>query len=237
MNDVVAVVVDESQSQAIAGRTERTEAVRKDLEEKLKAFPNLDLRFVRSTSTSADSERDGTMLFTDLGQALADVPPDRLAGVIMITEGEVHDVPGAATALGFDAPVHALITGKEGEFDRRLQVLSAPRFGIVGSAQPVEVKITETTAGQRQDSEFDHHPSGPAAGDQRRPRRREDRDPRRHRACRARTSSRSRPRPHPASSPPSTTVPCSRSRACARTCACCSSPASLMPASAPGAIC
>jgi len=145
LNDVVAVVVDESQSQTIAGRTERTEAVRKDLEEKLKAFPNLDLRFVRSTSTSADSERDGTMLFTDLGQALADVPPDRLAGVIMITEGEVHDVPGAATALGFDAPVHALITGKEGEFDRRLQVLSAPRFGIVGSAQPVEVKITETT--------------------------------------------------------------------------------------------
>jgi len=145
LNDVVAVVVDESQSQTIAGRTERTEAVRKDLEEKLKAFPNLDLRFVRSTSTSADSERDGTMLFTDLGQALADVPPDRLAGVIMITEGEVHDVPGAATALGFDAPVHALITGKEGEFDRRLQVLSAPRFGIVGSTQPVEVKITETT--------------------------------------------------------------------------------------------
>jgi hypothetical protein len=145
LNDVVAVVVDESQSQAIAGRTERTETVRKDLEEKLKAFPNLDLRFVRSASTSADSERDGTMLFTDLGQALADVPPDRLAGVIMITEGEVHDVPGAATALGFDAPVHALITGKEGEFDRRLQVLSAPRFGIVGSAQPVEVKITETT--------------------------------------------------------------------------------------------
>src|SRR5665809_22328 len=47
LNDVVAVVVDESQSQAIAGRTERTEAVRKDLEEKLKAFPNLDLRFVR----------------------------------------------------------------------------------------------------------------------------------------------------------------------------------------------
>jgi hypothetical protein len=145
LNDVVAVVVDESQSQAIAGRTERTEAVRKDLEETLKAFPNLDLRWVRSASTSADSERDGTMLFTDLAQALADVPPDRLAGVVMITEGEVHDVPGSVTSLGFDAPVHALITGKQGEFDRRLQVLSAPRFGIVGSTQPVEVKVTEST--------------------------------------------------------------------------------------------
>jgi len=147
LNDVLAVVVDDSQSQAIADRTKRTEAVRKSLEAKLKAFPNLDVRWVHSASTSADSERDGTMLFTDLGQALADVPPDRLAGVIMITDGEVHDVPGSASALGFDAPVHALLTGKPGEFDRRLQVLTAPRFGIVGSAQGIEVKVTETTPG------------------------------------------------------------------------------------------
>src|SRR6476660_6115576 len=92
LNDVVAVVVDDTQSQAIAGRTHRTEEIRKDLEEKLKAIPNLDVRWVHSTSTSADGERDGTMLFTDLGQALADVPPDRLSGVIAITDGEVHGV-------------------------------------------------------------------------------------------------------------------------------------------------
>jgi hypothetical protein len=147
LNDIVAVVVDDSQSQAIAGRTERTEAVRKGLEERLKTIPDLEARFVRSASTSADNERDGTMLFTDLAEALADVPPDRLAGVIMITEGEVHDVPGSAAALGFDAPVHALLTGKPDEFDRRLQVLAAPRFGIVGSVQPVKVKVSETTPG------------------------------------------------------------------------------------------
>jgi hypothetical protein len=146
LSDVVAVVIDESQSQAIAGRTARTEQVRKELAERLKALPNLDLRWVRSTSTAADSERDGTMLFTDLAQALSDVPPDRLAGVLMITEGEVHDVPAAASDLGFDVPVHALLTGKPGEFDRRLQVLSAPRFGIVGSSQDIEVKVTDTTA-------------------------------------------------------------------------------------------
>ena len=144
LNDIVTVVVDDSQSQAIAGRTARTEEMRKGLEERLKTIPDLDVRFVRSTSTSADDERDGTMLFTDLGQALADVPPDRLAGVIMITDGEVHDVPASAKALGFDAPVHALLTGKPGEFDRRLEVLNAPRFGIVGSTQPIEVKVTET---------------------------------------------------------------------------------------------
>ncbi len=147
LNDIVTVVIDDSQSQTIAGRTKRTEEVRKGLEERLKTVPDLDVRFVRSTSTVADSDRDGTMLFSDLGQALADVPPDRLAGVIMITDGEVHDVPGSASALGFDAPVHALLTGKEGEFDRRLEVTAAPRFGIVGSNQSIEVKVTETKPG------------------------------------------------------------------------------------------
>jgi hypothetical protein len=145
LNDVVAVVVDDSQSQTIAGRDPRTEAVRKDLEDRLKVFPNLDVRWIHSTSTASDGDRDGTMLFTDLAKGLADVPPDRLAGVIMLTDGNVHDAPGNAATLGFDAPVHALITGKPGEFDRRLEVLRAPRFGLVGGEQPVEVKVTETT--------------------------------------------------------------------------------------------
>lgn len=144
LRDVVAVVVDESQSQAIAGRNPRTEAIRRELEERLKAFPNLDIRWVRSASTSANSERDGTMLFTDLAQALSDVPPDRLSGVIMITDGEVHDVPASASGLGFSAPVHALLAGKPGEFDRRLQIVSAPRFGIVGSSQNIELKVLDT---------------------------------------------------------------------------------------------
>jgi hypothetical protein len=145
LHDILAVVVDDSQSQTIAGRGQRTEAIRKSLEERLKTFPDLDVRFVHSSSTSSDNDRDGTMLFTDLGKALADVPPDQLAGVIMITDGEVHDVPGSSAALGFNAPVHALITGKLGEFDRRLEVLRAPRFGLVGGEQQVEVKVTDTT--------------------------------------------------------------------------------------------
>jgi hypothetical protein len=145
LNDVLAVVVDDTQSQSIAGRDPRTEAVRKELEDRLKVFPYLDVRWIHSTSTASDSDRDGTMLFTDLAKGLADVPPDRLAGVIMLTDGNVHDVPGNAAALGFDAPVHALITGKPGEFDRRLEVLRAPRFGLVGGEQPIEVKVTETT--------------------------------------------------------------------------------------------
>src|SRR5207248_453213 len=77
--------------------------------ERLKRIPNLEVRVVEAGQ--ADGETDGTRLFSALGAALADVPPDRVAGAILITDGRVHDVPADAAALGFAAPLHALITG------------------------------------------------------------------------------------------------------------------------------
>ena len=61
----------------------------------------------------------------------------------MITDGQVHDVPANAKGLGFDAPVHALLTGTEGEFDRRIEVLQAPKYGIVGTDRTVELRVIE----------------------------------------------------------------------------------------------
>ena len=106
----------------------------------------------------------GTHLFADLNKALADTPPDRLAGVVMITDGEVHDVPKSAAALGFDAPVHALVTGAPDEFDRRIEVLSAPRYGIVGQSREIEVAVREAgkKAGRgRPAAHLERAPRGP----------------------------------------------------------------------------
>ena len=94
----------------------------------------------------ADGETDGTRLFTALGSTLADVPPDRVAGVIMITDGRVHDVPSNAAALGFAAPVHALITGHTDERDRRVALIAAPRFGIVGQPQTITYRVEDQGA-------------------------------------------------------------------------------------------
>ena len=91
----------------------------------------------------ADGETDGTRLFNALGAAFADVPPDRIAGAFFITDGRVHDVPADAAALGFTAPVHALITGQANERDRRVVLTSAPRFGIVGQSQVVAFRVED----------------------------------------------------------------------------------------------
>jgi hypothetical protein len=141
--NIAIVVVDESLSQSIAGRPEQTAAIRRELETKLAGIANLQVRWVTSSRPTGETA-SGTNLFADLNSALANTPPDRLAGVVMITDGQVHDVPKSALTLGFDAPVHALLTGQPDEFDRRIEVLKAPRYGIVGSTRDIEARVVET---------------------------------------------------------------------------------------------
>jgi hypothetical protein len=141
LSSVAVVVVDKSPSQSFGDRTQQTEAARAAVVERLGHIPGLDVRVVEAGQ--ADGETDGTRLFTALGTTLADVPTDRVAGVIMITDGRVHDVPQDTGALGFAAPIHALITGNKDERDRRVALIAAPRFGIVGQSQTITYKVED----------------------------------------------------------------------------------------------
>src|SRR5579862_1663259 len=144
LSSIAVVVVDKSPSQSFGNRTQQAEAARAAEVERLRHIPGLDVRVVEAGQ--ADGETDGTRLFTALGSTLADVPADRVAGVIMITDGRVHDVPTDAAALGFAAPVHALITGHPNERDRRVALIAAPRFGIVGQPQTVTYRVEDQGA-------------------------------------------------------------------------------------------
>ena len=144
LSSVAAVVVDKSPSQNFGDRIKQTEAARAQLAERLGRIPGLDVRFVEAGE--ADGETDGTRLFSALSAALADVPPDRVAGAIMITDGRVHDVPAEVAALGFTAPVHALITGARNERDRRVVLVTTPRFGIVGQSQTIVYRVEDQGA-------------------------------------------------------------------------------------------
>ncbi|MFV0298262.1 MAG: hypothetical protein ACK5JT_19330, partial [Hyphomicrobiaceae bacterium] len=143
LSNIAIVVTDASTSQTIGGRIEQTAAIRKDLAAKLAKIPNLEVKWVEAARPTGVGT-SGTNLFAELNRALANVPPDRLAGVIMITDGQVHDVPVSAGALGFDAPVHALLTGRPDEFDRRIEIIKGPKFGIVGQTRDIELAVRET---------------------------------------------------------------------------------------------
>jgi hypothetical protein len=144
LTSVAVVVVDKSPSQEFGDRAKQTEAARAALAERLGRVPGLEVRFVEAGQ--ADGETDGTRLFTALSAALSDVPHDRVAGAIFITDGRVHDVPAEAAALGFAAPVHGLITGHKNERDRRVVLMTTPRFGIVGQTQTITFRVEDQGA-------------------------------------------------------------------------------------------
>ncbi|MCC3244045.1 hypothetical protein LG047_01710 [Methylocystis sp. WRRC1] len=139
---VVAVALDKSESQNFGGRTAQTEEARKALDAALAKFGDVETRVI--TATNDASGNDGTKLFGALSEALKDVPPERVGAAILVTDGVIHDIPAKAEALGFKAPVHALITGREGERDRRIELVEAPRFGIVGKDQTIRVRVIDT---------------------------------------------------------------------------------------------
>ncbi|MGA8171226.1 MAG: hypothetical protein WB816_10435 [Methylocystis sp.] len=139
---IVAVVLDRSESETLGGRMAQVDAARKGLEDAFARTPDIEPRFV-TVGTGAD----GTLLFSALAEALKDVPPDRVGAAIVVTDGLAHDIPAKAEALGFKAPLHALITGHEGERDRRIELVEAPRFGVVGKDQIIRVRVVDSGGG------------------------------------------------------------------------------------------
>ena len=138
IDDVAVLAIDESSSQQVEPRPAQLATAAPELERRLRALPGLELRVVHVKPRREEGD-DGTEIFGPVEQALADVPASRIAGVVMLSDGEIHDLPADAKSLGFEAPIHLLLTGLPDEGDRRLSVPTAPSFGLVG--QPVEMTI------------------------------------------------------------------------------------------------
>ena len=138
--DVAVVVVDRSASQSIGDRTVDTDAALAAIVTAAEALPELDLRVV----SGADGDIDETRLFDTLSEAFADVPAQRRAGAIVISDGQIHDVPANSDGLG---PVHALLTGNPDARDRRVVFVDPPSFGMVGDRVPVVFRVEDTGGG------------------------------------------------------------------------------------------
>jgi hypothetical protein len=126
--DIGIVIVDASLSQSIGARSRQAEEAEAAVRAALAKLRDLEVKVV-AAGKQQDAE---TRLFDALERAVADVPRERLAGVLFITDGEIHDRL-AAGVLPAGVPLHGLLTGTENELDRRLRIDQAPAYGIVGS--------------------------------------------------------------------------------------------------------
>ena len=147
LRDVAVVVVDESASQRIGDRPERTAAALEKIRAEADTLrATLDLRVIHVGKEGLDSENQGTRLMDPLRRALSDVPERRVAGAILLTDGQVHDALPNPEAGTLPRPLHVLLTGQRDEVDRRLVIVKAPTFGIVGKQMQMTIRIEDNTA-------------------------------------------------------------------------------------------
>ena len=136
--DIALLAVDQSESMAVGDRPSLARDAVAAIQARAAALPGLELR----TVTAPPGGQSGTLLFGAIDRALAELPRDRLAGVIALTDGQVHDAP-AALSLPTGTPFHVLLAGHEGETDRRLRLIEAPGYGVVGKSVILRVAVDD----------------------------------------------------------------------------------------------
>jgi hypothetical protein len=139
LKDVALVVVDRSPSQHFGDRTAKTDAALAALKSALDRFPDVETRVIDGNPGPTAEETD---LFAPRADALSDVPSNRIAATFLLTDGQVHDAPRPESLAG-QGPVHVLLTGAHDERDRRLEIVDAPGYGIVGDTVTVGLRIVD----------------------------------------------------------------------------------------------
>ena len=148
--DVALIVVDDSDSMAIGERRQQVQAAREMLKRKFGQQEGLEIReaVLPPSHIQLGSERPGgTRLIEAMRSALVDVPPERLAGVVLLSDGQVHDVPTSLPPELGTAPLHAMIAGKKNERDRLIVIEQSPRYGVVGRDVAAMYRVEDPSGG------------------------------------------------------------------------------------------
>jgi hypothetical protein len=143
--DIGLLVIDRTASMQVGDRAAQAEAAQAAIREAARQFPDLELR----TATVNEKGDAGTLLFGEVERAVGEIPRSRLAGIIAITDGQIHDVPDAVPG---GVPLNVLIPAKGEETDRRLRIIEAPGFGIVGKPVTIRVAVDDLGAPARGDA-------------------------------------------------------------------------------------
>jgi hypothetical protein len=142
LNDVALMLIDRSPSQTIGERPKQIDQALTKLHQELKHIDGLEV--VEATTTG--DGKGGTRLFQTLGSTLPEIDRSRLAGILVLSDGQIHDVPKNLDSLGIDAPIHLLLTGQHDERDRRLVVEQVPNYGMVGDQEQITFRVDDLPA-------------------------------------------------------------------------------------------
>ncbi len=137
--DIVLVINDHSESMTFGTRQQVSGIVNAKLRDQLNGLENLEIVEVNIASGG-----DGTRLASTMIDALASLPARRIAGVIAITDGQIHDLPEhPANLLPGNTPFHTILIGDKAARDRRIEAIISPKYGLVGETARFELRLED----------------------------------------------------------------------------------------------
>ena len=140
LKDIVVLLIDQSASQALLDRARITENRTAEIEAALAARPNTQVHRIEVNDGPDDT---GSLLMTALSEQLSKLPSERIAGIILLSDGLLHDLE---LAPELPAPLHLMLSGKKSDWDRRVTVKNAPAFAILDEEITLTLRIEDSGA-------------------------------------------------------------------------------------------
>ena len=140
LKDIVVLLIDQSASQTLLDRARITENRTAEIEAALAARPNTQVHRIEVNDGPDDT---GSLLMTALSEQLSKLPSERIAGIILLSDGLLHDLE---LAPELPAPLHLMLSGKKSDWDRRVTVKNAPAFAILDEEITLTLRIEDSGA-------------------------------------------------------------------------------------------
>ena len=162
--DIITLVIDKTDSQKIAERDKKVEEVYATILNEIGRFQSLDILEVRIKKEETtiqfgsvqniknnklpskkleNKEPNKSNILSILEKNINKIPSKRLSAILILTDGQIHDINKNNFFDKYDVPVYFLLVGEKKINDKRLSIISKPEFGYLDEESEIIVNLKD----------------------------------------------------------------------------------------------
>ena len=148
------ILYDKTQSVVASKKINQLQNIKENIKEKIMFKEKLEIVEVEVENLdNIDDEKIETKLITYLQKTLQKFQKKRIAGIIIITDGIIHDLNKIESDFK-DIPIHFFLLGNKNERDRSIIVENIPEYALVGKSINFLFKISDKNFNEKVNATF-----------------------------------------------------------------------------------
>ena len=153
-DDILLILYDKTQSVVTSKKINQLQNIKENIKEKIIFKEKLEIVEVEVENLNKiDDEKIETKLITHLHKTLQKFQKKRIAGIIIITDGIIHDLNKIESDFT-DIPIHFFLLGNKNERDRSIIVENIPEYALVGKPINFLFKISDENFNEKVNATF-----------------------------------------------------------------------------------